>query len=80
MTRVRQSVNRAVNGDQETGPSLTTTLIVIAIVAGSVFLTWKGKINGDAYVALTSAIVGGVLVTRGVHTGSKATVDPPPGD
>lgn len=59
-------------------PGLTTTLIVLAIILGSIFLTWQGKINGDAYVALTSAIVGGVLVRQGTADGSKATADPPP--
>lgn len=58
-------------------PGLTTTLIVLAIVAGSVLLTYVGKINGDAFVALASTVIGGVLVRSGVASGSKATADPP---
>lgn len=50
------------------GPGLTTTLIVVALICGTVFLTWADKVNGDAFVALASTIVGGVLVTRGIAT------------
>lgn len=69
------SRSRTVEGG---GPSVTTTLIVLAVVVGSILLTYYGKINGDAFVALASTIVGGVLVRAGVASGSKATVDPPP--
>lgn len=53
-----------------TAPAVTTTLIILAIVAGATFLTYEGKINGDAFVALASAIVGGVLVKAGVSSAS----------
>lgn len=58
-------------------PGLTTTLIIFTIVVGSIFLTYVGKINGDAFVALAGGIVGGQLVRGGVSSGSKATADPP---
>lgn len=61
-------------------PGWTTTLIVIALLSGSIFLTYHGKVNGDAFVALASTIVGGVLVARGVAGGSQATADPPAQD
>lgn len=61
-------------------PGVTTTLIVLALVVGSVILTWVGKVNGDAFVALASTVIGGVLVRSGVASGSKATSDPPPSE
>lgn len=59
-------------------PAITTTVIVLAVVVGSIVLTYYSKINGDAYVALASTIVGGVLVRAGVASGSQATSAPPP--
>lgn len=57
---------------REHGPGVTTTLIVLSLIGGTVFLCWAGKVNGDAFVALASTIVGGVLVaSRGVGSGSK---------
>lgn len=73
---VPQKVGQAV--DPGTAPGVTTTLIVLAVVIGSIILTYAGKINGDAFVALASTIVGGVLVARGVASGSQATSAPPP--
>lgn len=68
------------NDSSASAPAWTTTLIVLAIIAGSVALTWIGKINGDAFIALASSVVGGVLVRAGVATGSQASSSPPAGD
>ena len=64
--------------DTGNAPGITTTLIVLAVIIGSIVLTYAGKINGDAFVALASTIVGGVLVARGVASGSQASSSPPP--
>jgi len=66
--------------DEPSGLSVATMLIVLTIIVSSAFLTWAGKLDGQAFVAVVSGIIGGVLVTRGAHVGSKASVDPPPGD
>lgn len=71
-------ITKASNAIQEQGPAITTTLVVLALIAGTVFLTWSGKVNGDAFVALASSIVGGVLVRQGVSQGSKSSADSPP--
>lgn len=62
----------------DASPGLTTTLIVLSVVAGATFLTYFDKLSSDAYTGLISAIIGGVLVRAGVSSGSKATSDPPP--
>lgn len=75
MSTMRQLSQSA---DPGAAPGVTTTILVLAIIIGSVLLTWVGKINGDAFVALTSGIVGGVLVARGVASGSQASSGPTP--
>lgn len=65
--------NRLSAAVTEHGPGLSTTLIVLALIVGAVCLTWIGKVNGDAFVALASAIVGGVLVRQGAASASKAS-------
>lgn len=57
---------------------ITNALIVLSIIASLTFLVYVGKVNGDAYVSIASAVIGALLVTRGVAAGSKATTDPPP--
>lgn len=66
--------------DGGNSPGATTTIIVVVLLLGAIFLTYFSKINGDAFVALASTIVGGVLVSRGVAGGSQASADPPAGD
>lgn len=58
--------------------SWQTTLIVLLALGGSIFLTWADKVSGDAFVGVIGAILGGVLVQRGVSSGSAATNSPPP--
>lgn len=72
------TTREAAQAASDHAPGLTTTLIVLTLLVCLTFLTWDGKVNGDAYVSLASVIVGGVLVRQGVASGSKATVDPPP--
>jgi len=59
-------------------PGLTTTLIVLATIGSLTFLVYVAKVNGDAAIALFSAIIGGIISRAGDAAGSKATVDPPP--
>lgn len=59
---------------------ISNAVIVLAIVAGLVFLTYIGRVNGDACISLFSAIIGALLVRQGVAAGSKATSDPPPAE
>lgn len=72
MSRVKAAIDNA------TTPGVTTTLIVVALIAAITFLTWADKVNGDAFVSIASAIIGGVLVRAGVTSGSQATANPPP--
>ncbi len=58
--------------------SWQTTLVVLLSLAGSIFLTYTNKISGDAFVGVIGAILGGVLVQRGVSSGSAASNSPPP--
>lgn len=51
---------------------ITNAFIITLIVAGLVFLTYVGKVNGDACISLFSAIIGALLVRQGVSAGSKA--------
>lgn len=39
----------------------STAFIAVAVIATLGLLTWQGSVNGDAAVALLSAIVGGAL-------------------
>lgn len=61
-----------------TSLSWPTTLIVLMALGGSIFLTWADKLDGQAFVAIASMIVGGVLALRGVTSGSAASSAPPP--
>lgn len=53
--------------------TVTTAVVVCAILASLTFLAYTGKIDGGAVVALLSAILGGVLVhkTNGNGNGVK---------
>lgn len=57
---------------------ISNAVIVFAIVVALVFLTWDGKVNGDAAISLFSAIIGALLARQSFSAGSKATADPPP--
>ena len=57
---------------------ITNAVIVLAIVASLTFLVYVGKVNGDAFISIASAIVGALLVRQGVAAGSKASYAPPP--
>lgn len=62
------AARRSVEATPGTEPALplTTTLIILALIAATTLLCWAGKVNGDAFVSLASAIVGGILVARGM--------------
>jgi UPF0716 family protein affecting phage T7 exclusion len=52
---------------------LTNMVIVLAIIGSLTALVWVGKVNGDAYVSIASAVVGALLIRQGVSAGAKAT-------
>lgn len=58
--------------------SPVTAVIVLACIGSMTYLADAGRINGDAIVAIFSAIIGGVLVGSGTSGGSKASTAPPP--
>ena len=55
-----------------------TAVVVMACIVSLTLLAWDGAVNGDAVVALLSAIVGGVLHASGSRSGAQAVTDPPP--
>lgn len=71
-------VRRIRNASEGNATPISNAIIVLAIIGSLTFLVYIGKVNGDAYVSIASAIVGALIVTRGVTAGSKATSDPPP--
>ena len=73
MTR-RRRLQRSVSAN---ATPITNTAIVVAIIASLTFLVYDGKVNGDAYISIASAIVGALLYRQGVKSGSQATADPP---
>lgn len=72
---MRKAIGRAAEGN---ATPISNALIVLAVIGSLTALVWIGKVNGDAYVSIASAIVGALLVRQGVVAGSKATSDPPP--
>lgn len=59
------------------GSTSRTLILLAAIVAASV-LAWHGTVDGQAYVAVLSLVLGGVVHASGTNQGSQASVDPPP--
>lgn len=55
-----------------------TALIVLAIIGSLTFLAWDEKVDGQAYVAIVSGVIGGILHAAGTRGGAQAAVDPPP--
>lgn len=76
MSSVQKASDAAVSASSQL--SWPTTLIVLMVLGGSIFLTWTDKLDGQAFVAITSMIIGGILVRAGVTSGSAATSAPPP--
>ena len=58
--------------------STSRTLILLAAILSLSLLAWHGTVDGQAYVATISLILGGVVHASGTNQGSKASVDPPP--
>jgi len=71
----RQRLQRAAGSN---ATPLSNAAIVLAIVASLTFLVYVGKVNGDAYISIASAIIGALLYRQGVKSGSEASTDPPP--
>jgi hypothetical protein len=46
-------------------------VVVLAVVASMTFLAWAERVNGDAVIAIFSAIVGGVLTVTGARQQSS---------
>lgn len=71
---------RQAAADASQAPGFTTTLIVLAVIAGTTLLTFYDKVSGDAFIGVVGGIIGGVLVRAGVASGSAASASPPAGD
>lgn len=54
-----------------------TTMILLAIIASSTVLGWNSTLDGQAVVAIYTAIIGGVLVGHYVKTTNGSLVAPP---
>jgi hypothetical protein len=58
--------------------STSRTLILLASLAATSLLCWAGKVDAQAFVAIVSLVLGGVVHASGTNQGSQASVDPPP--
>lgn len=59
------------------GSSSRTLILLTVLVAASV-LCWLDKVDAQAYVALVSAVLGGVIHASGNKQGADAATSPPP--
>lgn len=58
--------------------STSRTLILLTALAATAVLTWHGAVDAQAFVAIASLVIGGVVHASGTNQGSQATTDPPP--
>lgn len=65
-----------------TAPTLTgstsRTLILLAALIATSLLTWAGKVDAQAFVAIVSLVLGGVVHASGTNQGVQASNPPPP--
>lgn len=61
------------------GPTSRTIILLAALVAAT-FLTWAGKVDAQAFVAIVSAVLGGVIHASGNKQGADAATPPPSPD
>jgi hypothetical protein len=57
--------------------STSRTLILLAALIATSLLTWAGKVDAQAFVAIASLVLGGVVHASGAKQGSDATQTPP---
>lgn len=58
--------------------STSRTLILLAALVATSLLTWADKVDAQAFVAIVSLVLGGVVHASGTKQGSEASVSPPP--
>lgn len=54
---------------------ISNAIIVLAIVASLTFLVYVGKVNGDAYISIASAMIGALLYRQGAETRTRVAGD-----
>jgi hypothetical protein len=54
------------------------TIILLTVLVLSSMLCWLDKVDAQAYVALVSAVLGGVIHASGNKQGADAATSPPP--
>lgn len=57
--------------------STSRTLILLAALIATSLLTWAGKVDAQAFVAIVSLVLGGVVHASGTKQGTEATTNPP---
>lgn len=60
--------------------STSRTLILLASLLAVSLLCWAGKVDAQAFVAIVSLVLGGVVHASGTNQGAQSTVDPPAAD
>lgn len=53
--------------------STSRTIILLASLAAVTFLTYHGSVDAQAFVAIVSLVLGGVVHAAGTKQGSEAT-------
>jgi hypothetical protein len=57
--------------------STSRTLVLLAALAATTFLTYHGSVDAQAFVAIVSLVLGGVVHASGTKQGSEVSQQPP---
>jgi len=57
--------------------STSRTLILLAALVATSLLTWAGKVDAQAFVAIMGIVLGGVVHASGSKQGTDAAQTPP---
>jgi hypothetical protein len=57
--------------------STSRTLILLGALIATSLLTWAGKVDAQAFVAIVSLVLGGVVHASGTKQGSEVSQTPP---
>lgn len=60
--------------------STARTIVLLASLAAVTFLTYHGAVDAQAFVAIVSLVLGGVVHASGTRQGSEASQSPPPAE
>ena len=55
-------------------------MILLAALVATSLLCWAGKVDAQAFVAIVSLVLGGVVHAAGTRQGSEASQSPPPAE